>query len=397
MCLSPDNQNQPRNMKILHLDNDKKWVQVEKRYYDDEAHLQNLLTDDVNTLPLDEIGYDTKFVTIGKEVGLQNGSLDVLAISPQGHIALIETKLDKNPEVKRTVVGQILGYAAYIWNKSYEDIENNYFRKFLAQQKINFSGSLFEYVREKLGDSSISEAEFKEGIEKRLRLGSFTLLIVVDQANQELKDIANYLNDRTGQEIDFYVIEMELVGDKQEQFLIPRLANPPRKNVTFVAEKSKASDGYDRTPITKEKFLALLSAPGRKLAESVLNEFDQNQNVIIIWRKSGFTLATKLRKQMIKPGYLVNFPYFFFKTGDENLPEGNELQLGFTEWSYENMPELEAAAKEFVSFYRSLEGFDDKRKGVRDLSVFDLEKTERFIQLIKKTAESLVIISESIE
>lgn len=374
-------------MKILHLNSNKRWVPVEKQYYDDEAHLQNLLTDDVNTLPLDEIGYDTKFVTIGKEVSLQNGSLDVLAVSPQGHIALIETKLDKNPEVKRTVVGQILGYAAYLWNKSYDDLENNCFRKFLSQQKIDFSGSLFEYVKSKLNDESISESEFKAGLEKRLRLGSFTLLIVVDQSNQELKDIANYLNDRTGQEIDFYVIEMELVGDGQERFLIPRLANPPRKNVTFSTEKSKSNDNYDRTPISKEEFLLKLSDKGKQLALNLLEKFENDQAVLTTWRKNGFSLMTKLGKDIDAGGY-SSFPYLFFQAPvGESSSEG--LSFSYPEEIYTKFPETHSFADEYVKFYRSLPGYDDKRKSIKDLSTISSDNIQKFIDLIGKTAEKI--------
>ncbi len=381
-------------MKILHLDNDKKWVPVEKRYYDDEAHLQNLLTDDVNILPLDEVGYDTKFVTIGKEVGLQNGSLDVLAVSPQGHVALIETKLDKNPEVKRTVVGQILGYAAYLWNKSYEDIENNYFRKFLSQQKISFSGSLVDYIKEKLGDDSIFEAEFKEGLEKRLRLGSFTLLIVVDQVNQELRDIANYLNDRTGQEIDFYVIEMELVGDKQEQFLVPRLANPPRKNVTFSSEKSRSIDSYDRTPISKDEFYSKLSKQGLLLAKKLI-ELEGESGIKIAWRKNGFSIMSKLPEGIVTPGIRNNFSYFFFRTGDGNDPNSDELQFGYPDWYLDNAPSnISLLVKDYILFYRSLRGYDPERKTILDFSVFNDQTTSQFINLIKKTAEMINKIYE---
>lgn len=374
-------------MKILHLDNNKKWVPVEKRYYDDEAHLQNLLTDDVNTLPLDEIGYDTKFVTIGKEVSLQNGSLDVLAVSPQGHIALIETKLDKNPEIKRTVVGQILGYAAYLWNKSYEDIENSYFKKFLTQQKINFSGSLVDYIKEKLSDDSISETEFREGLEKRLRLGSFTLLIVVDQVNQELRDIANYLNDRTGQEIDFYVIEMELVGDKQEQFLIPHLANPPRKNVTLTSEKSKTNDNYDRTPMTSEVFYSRLSRPGLFLAKKLIG-LEGQFDIKIAWRKNGFSLMSKLPFQVVTTGLQNNFSYFFFKSGNNQDPESDELQFGYPDWSM-GVKKVAPMVKEYIEFYRSLPGYDEKRKVVEDLSIFTDDRINRFIKLIENTAKRI--------
>lgn len=374
-------------MKILHLNSSKQWVPVEKRYYNDEAELQNLLTQDVNTLPLDEIGYDAKFVTIGKEVGLQNGSLDVLAVSPQGHIALIETKLDKNPEVKRTVVGQILGYAAYLWNKPYEDIENNCFRKFLSQQKINFQGTLFDYVKAKIGDENLSEGEFKDGLEKRLRLGSFTLLIVVDQANQELKDIANYLNDRTGQEIDFYVIEMQMVADNDENFLIPRLANPPRKNVTY-GEKSKSNDSYDRTPMTKEEFLGLLAGNSRELAKDLIEKFEARDGIEIVWRKNGFSLMSKYPKEFAIPGYSTNFSYLFFKAPTE-IGNDEELQFGYCEWPYENISKLKPFITEYVEYYRSLPDYDQRHKSVKNLGSFSTEQISRLIELIEKTTISL--------
>lgn len=371
-------------MKILHLNDNKRWVPVEKRYYDDEAHLQNLLAEDVNILPFDEIGYETPFVTIGKEIGLANGSLDLLAVSPQGHIALIETKLGKNPEVKRTVVGQILGYAAYLWNKSYADLET-IFKKFIAQEKIKFEGNLVEYIQSKIPNLELSETEFRQGIEKRLRLGSFSLLIVVDQINEELKDIANYLNDRTGQEIDFYVMGMEMIGDKSESFLIPKLVNPPRKNITI--GQSKVGDNYDRTPVTKEEFYSRLSKSGLLLAKELI-ELEGQSDIKIAWRKNGFSLANELPRNMITQGYQNNFSYFFFKAGDDTNPENDELQFGYADWSY-GVEKVAPIVEEYTFFYRSLTGYDQKRKAIKDLSVFNPQTADKFIELIKITAEKL--------
>jgi len=364
-------------MKILHLNQEKRWVPVEKRYYDDEAHLQNLLAEDVNTLPFNELGYDLPFVTIGKEISLQNGSLDLLAISPLGHIALIETKLDKNPEVKRTVVGQILGYAAYLWNKSYEDLEST-FHKFLIQRKIKFEGTLSDYIKEKVPSFEVSEIEFKEGLEKRLRLGSFSLLIVVDQVNQELKDIANYLNDRTGQEIDFYVMEMELIGDGNEMFLVPRLANPPRKNITF-SEKAKTNDNYDRTPIAKDEFIKRLSPKGKDLAEALFSNFEISENVSLSWRKNGFSLMTKLPKKLVGTAISSNFSYLFFLATNNE-----ELQFGYPEETFEKFPEIRPFIEEYVNYYRSIDVFKDKK--ITDLSHID---TKKITNLIKQTAQKL--------
>lgn len=376
-------------MKILHLDTNNKWVSVERRYYEDESHLQNLLADDVNTLPFAEIGYQTPFVTIGKEVSLANGSLDLLAVSPQGHIALIETKLEKNPEAKRTVVGQILGYAAYLWNQSYDDIEQ-IFKKFLIQQKITFDGSLIDYIKEKVPDCELTEADFKEGIEKRLRLGSFSLLIVVDHSNQELIDIANYLNERTGQEIDFYVIEMELVGDKQEKFLIPRLTNPPRKNIAF-SEKTKTNDNYGRTPIGKEDFISRLSDPGKKLALTLLEKFEDSPGISIAWRKGGFSILKQIPLSLVKnENYQPSFSFFFFKAGKDQISR-NDDRLGFEypEMSFDLFQNIRPIVSEFVEYYRSIAGFDDTKKIIEDLSVFSEQVTAKFMDLIEQTANKL--------
>ncbi len=372
-------------MKILHFDKDKKkWSKIDKKYYENEAHLQNLLTDDVNVLPLEDIGYSTSFVTIGKEVSLQNGSLDLLAVSPEGHIALIETKLDKNPEVKRTVVGQILGYAAYLWNQSYEDLERDCFKRFLFQQKIRFDGSLSDYIKEKSGYEDFSETDFKEGINKRLQLGSFSLLIVVDKANQELKDIANYLNDRTGQGIDFYVAEMEYIGDKNEQFLIPRLANPPRKNVV-ASQSSKSNDNYDRTPITKEEFLQNLSISGRKIAEKLIHEFDDSQDVILTWRKNGFTLMTKILKKYT--GYNSNYSYLFFQSSKPGHDSQEKINFGYSEDLFTNYPDVKPLMSDYVNFYRSFKAYEDKN--ITNFKEFDDKTINKLIELIKDTSKKI--------
>lgn len=379
-------------MKILHLNKNNKWTAIQKKLYENEAELQNLLAKDVTILPLDEIQYDAPFVTIGKEVSLNNGSLDLLAVSTKGQILVIETKLDKNPEVKRTVVGQVLGYAANIWNKTYEDIES-FFSSFLKQQKINYSGKLADYVKEKVGDETFSEEEFKKGIEQKLQLGSFTLLIVVDQANKELKDIANYLNERTGQEIDFYVIEVEQIGDKDETFLIPRLANPPRKNIipkTTVGSLIK--DQYDRTPISKDAFFNRISLAGKKLAEQLLAKFENNPITDITWRKNGFSIQTTIPKKLIRKDFNITYSYFFFHVGTLDHPENDYLYFWYPEYSYTSSDnkslDLKPYIEAYTNFYRSLPGLNEKKE-IHDLSIFTDDRINKMIKLILLTAEQL--------
>jgi RecB family endonuclease NucS len=77
-----------------------------------EGRLQALLADHPEVLPVEDI--DPSFApprTVGREVQTAAGPIDVLFVSPAGLVTIVETKLWRNPEARREVVGQILDYA----------------------------------------------------------------------------------------------------------------------------------------------------------------------------------------------------------------------------------------------------------------------------------------------
>ena len=51
------------------------------------------------------------------------GSLDVLLAHTDGHLTLVEAKLNRNPEIRRAVVGQLLGYAGGLWQMTHEQLD----------------------------------------------------------------------------------------------------------------------------------------------------------------------------------------------------------------------------------------------------------------------------------
>jgi hypothetical protein len=83
----------------------------------------------------------------------------IWAFSPQGDIAVIECKLAANPEIKRRVIGQILEHTAYMWQMSYEQIDNR-----IQQLK---GKSLTELVAESIADDWAEEF-FRDGIKQTL-------------------------------------------------------------------------------------------------------------------------------------------------------------------------------------------------------------------------------------
>lgn len=385
-------------MKILHKGENGRWEQIPSEPYTNEAELQDLIADDASVLPFDDIGYEEKFITIGKEVGLHGNSLDLLAISPKGHIAVIETKLTRNPEIRREVVGQVLSYAASLWKMQYADIER-YFNKFLLSQRIDYDGSLFEYVKEKCQVHDISENEFREGIEKRLELGSFSLLIVVDalsEINNELVNIANYLNDRTGQEIDFYVVEVERIGDHAGSYLLPKLANPPQKNVTASdAAKSTRSDKYDRKPLTQDEFLERLNEDEKRIAKMFIDLAKRTNHIGISWRKTGFSIWTMIPRE-ISDGiydYEAGYPYFFFQTSEKNGEYYKALSFWYPENSYLNLPKLQKIVQPYRDLYSGDRNYNSAKKEIK-LEKVENTLVEKLVARILQTAKELSKLDE---
>ncbi|MEA2045927.1 MAG: hypothetical protein U9N48_05320 [Euryarchaeota archaeon] len=63
-------------------------------------------------------------LSVGREVATDVGSIDNLYLSAQGYLTIVETKLWRNPEARREVVGQIIDYAKEISRWSFEELEN---------------------------------------------------------------------------------------------------------------------------------------------------------------------------------------------------------------------------------------------------------------------------------
>jgi RecB family endonuclease NucS len=80
--------------------------------FPNEATLHNLVEQAPHLLPL---AGNPQLIVVGREVQLGNGFADLIAIEPNGRIAVIEIKLARNAEARRAVIAQVLAYAAYLW------------------------------------------------------------------------------------------------------------------------------------------------------------------------------------------------------------------------------------------------------------------------------------------
>ena len=87
-----------------------------------ESLLQKLIFEEPSLLPSEEIDPDfSNLIPIRREVPVKSGSIDVLYITPEGKLCVVETKLWRNPEAHRSVVAQIIDYAKDLSKMSYDD------------------------------------------------------------------------------------------------------------------------------------------------------------------------------------------------------------------------------------------------------------------------------------
>src|SRR5688572_14216864 len=95
---------------------DGRWQRAAEQDLPDETVLHKLIRENPEVLPLNDLGEAVPpLLAVGRETALPNGFADVVGVDQDGLVTILECKLDRNPEVKRKVIGQVLGYAAFLW------------------------------------------------------------------------------------------------------------------------------------------------------------------------------------------------------------------------------------------------------------------------------------------
>lgn len=185
--------------------------------YKDETHLQEIIYRDPETIPFEDINPESenrKKIPI-KELGLPgSGNTDVVIVDEAGEIYMIETKLATSDDIRRKVVGQILEYAAYLWERDFEWLDNK--------------------VKEKLGNSLSDcfqdvkgwvKENFEDSVTNNLQEGSFKLIIVVDRVTEELRRITEFTMKRG---LAIYPVELRYFKDEGgTEVLVPTVFNIP--------------------------------------------------------------------------------------------------------------------------------------------------------------------------
>ncbi len=211
----------------------------------DEAWLQKLLFCHPEALPIEEI--DRAYagaVPVCTELNTPAGPIDALYATPQGRLVVLETKLWRNPEARRTVVGQILDYAKELSRWTYEDIQGA-----VTRRTGQHGNALFNIVNEAAAE--LDEADFVDEVSRNLRQGRFLLLICGDGIREGVAMIADFLERHGTLEFTFGLVELAVYRLPDRGLLVqPRvLAQSLVVKRTVI---SVASEGIDVSEDTED-------------------------------------------------------------------------------------------------------------------------------------------------
>lgn len=215
--------------------------------FDNESLLQDILEKFPEFVALEDLGVSEPFIVIGREVATPAGYIDVLCIDGEGVLTVIETKLARNPQIRREVVGQVLEYVAQLSKWKAQDViqvANQYF-----QSSSDTGGTGGATLTDLLKSTSepeemLSPGDVYERIENNLRKGRIKVVIASDAIPETLKDTVNFINSFSN--FDIYVLQVQLFKKDDLEIYAPAIfgfarkagvGTPERSSFSFAAEK----------------------------------------------------------------------------------------------------------------------------------------------------------------
>lgn len=183
-----------------------------------EKWLQERLFQNPQSLPFGEInpGF-SEVVPLCMEMNTPAGPIDIVYVTPQGKVIIVETKLWRNPEARRKVIGQILDYAKEMQTWSYSDLQREVSRR--TGRKGNVP---FEMVQTLFPGTE--ESEFVDGVSNALVQGDFMLVIAGDGIRSDMEAVVHYLDRTANMKFTLAMVETAVyqTQDKSLTFVQPR-------------------------------------------------------------------------------------------------------------------------------------------------------------------------------
>jgi hypothetical protein len=276
-----------------------------------EGWIQERIRENPELLPINDIEpVFCPLISVGREVSTTSGYIDNLFLSTQGYLTIVETKLWRNPEARREVVGQIIDYAKDISQWTFNDLEKvvrEYNKKYRNQNMgIIDTIRLLEQIDEQ------DESLLIDTISNNLKNGRFLLLIVGDGIRESVEEMASYLQRTPQLYFTLALVELQLFklesANDDSIMIIPQVVLRTKevtraivriesKDVTkvdvYVPDETIGKEKPKRFTLTEDEFFKHLEtevgSDEIKLAHQIKDDV-QNIGCIVEWKQASFAV-----------------------------------------------------------------------------------------------------------
>ena len=253
---------------------------LEEERFSTEDELQELIAAHPELLDGEQMrpGDPRRWILITREKGIAETaesaarwSLDHLIVDQDAIPTLVEVKRGTNSEIRRTVVGQMLEYAAHAAQTWTADELRQSF-----EEAIVASGRDAEVELDRLLQSGGEpDADgFWEGVATNLKAQRLRLLFVADEIPDTLERLVEFLNAHMPG-IEVLAVEIKQFRGESTQTLVPRV-------IGRAANVSARSTSGRRQRLTMESFLEKFDDASRSAVERLVDEAVKSKATIFM-------------------------------------------------------------------------------------------------------------------
>ena len=274
--------------RIYGMDDKGKLEPMEEEAFSSEDELQALIAKHPNLLDGEQMrpGDARRWILITCEKGIPEGtdtsdrwSVDHLVIDQDAVPTLVEVKRGSNPEIRRTVVGQMLEYAAHAAQTWTADELRQTFEACADDQELDPSAVLRSLLET---EDELDADSFWQRVAANLAARRLRLLFVADEIPDSLERVVEFLNGQMPN-IEVLAVEVKQFRGKSARTLIPRVKGR-------IAASAVHSTSAPRQKLTRKSFLeALPSDEARGVAMQLLDAAVES-GAFLQWRSSGVSI-----------------------------------------------------------------------------------------------------------
>jgi hypothetical protein len=306
------------------LKDGEEFVVLEESDFDAETALQEALKRNPEAIPVADLDLG-EVAVVGRETPLPVGAIDLLLLDAEGQVIIVETKLSRNPELRRQVVAQVLDYGASLWRttsalKEFETLVLRYWHSEACEdERVKDATSLrqgLEPIFKGLCEEDWDYDTFEAALAENLMNGQHVLLVVASGLMDGLsRDLLQYTNLCLN--IPLYGVEIDVFETEGRQLIVP-------KGVRYTA-RARRPVTPTRRHIDRATFLAACTPLATTFFEQMLNEAER-QDMIVYWGSKGFSVRMPLEPPV---SVMYGYPPDEFQVYTSNWPLSDESLAEF--------------------------------------------------------------------